>query len=63
MLTKIVVLLLVTLSYVFLLTVIFEYCINEASSNLLTATGILLFIFLTLFYIKFLLKTFKKQTP
>lgn len=59
MVAKIVWLLLATLSYVFLLTVLFEYCLNKASDSLLTTLGILLFILFTVLYIQLFLKTIK----
>jgi len=47
MFLRVLLLLVVIGAYIFLLTVIFEYCINEASSTLLTTVGILLFLLCT----------------
>ena len=47
MFIRVLMLVIVVAAYIFLLTVIFEYCINEASSTLLTTVGIVLFLLCT----------------
>ena len=49
----------ITLVYIGLLTVIFEYFINEASSTLLTASGLLLILILSTAFLYYLLRRFK----
>jgi hypothetical protein len=61
MLIKLLVTLLGALAYIYLLTVIFEYCINEASSTFLTTVGIVLFVVLSALYASLVFYLFKKN--
>lgn len=60
MFNKVFLILITTLAYIFLLTIVFEYCISAASSNLLTAAGVLLFLLLTWIFVFIVRKTIKK---
>ena len=61
MFIKVVVGIAATLAYVSPLTIIFEYCLNEASSTLLTTVGILLFTLFTSLYIALLYRVIKRK--
>lgn len=50
-----------TLVYIYLLTILFEYCINKASNSLLSLAGVLLFLVISFGYAAFLFKSVKKQ--
>ena len=50
-----------TLLYIFLLTVIFENFVNRPSSTMLTLVAFLLFILLSFLYAQFVIKTFRKR--
>lgn len=61
MLKKILLLVVFTLVYIFLLTVLFEYFINKPSDTLLTLSGLLLFFLVSFIYVTILIKTFKQN--
>jgi hypothetical protein len=50
-----------TLGYIYLLTIIFEYCINKASSTLLTLAGMALILVLTAVYAALISKNIKHK--
>ena len=57
---KILMLVLISLVYIFLCTQIFEYTINEASNTWLTVAGVIALIVLSYFYFKYLIRNLKK---
>lgn len=50
-----------TLLYIYLLTVLFENFVNKASNTLLTLSGIVLFLLISYCYATFIIKTFKNR--
>ena len=60
MLKKVFFLVVVTLVYIYLLTIIFEYCINEVSSTAITLAGVVLGLLISIFYARLIFKILKK---
>jgi len=56
---KIIIALIITLFYIFLVSQLFEYTVNEASNTILTLAGIVVFIFISYFYFRYIIKTLK----
>lgn len=50
-----------TLLYIFLLTLLFEYSINKSSSTWLTVAGVSLFFVLSYLYAQLFIKIFKNR--
>ncbi len=61
MLNKAFIIILSTLAYIYLVTVIFEYCLNVASSTELTTIGVILFISITWLYTSLIYRLVKKR--
>ncbi|MBC8034232.1 MAG: hypothetical protein H7Y03_08810 [Chitinophagaceae bacterium] len=57
---KVLLLILLSLLYIVLCTLIFEYTINTASDTSLTLTGIITWLVISFFYFRYLFKNLKK---
>ena len=61
MLNKVFIIILATLALIYLATVIFEYCLNEASSTELTRAGVIMLIVITWLYASLIYRFLKKR--
>ena len=63
MLNKVFIIILATLAFIYLATVIFEYCLNVASSTELTTAGVIMLIVITWLYASLIYRLLKKRPP
>lgn len=61
MLNKVFIIILATLAFIYLATVIFEYCLNVVSSTELTTAGVIMLIVITWLYASLIYRFLKKR--